>query len=69
MRAAIGGGDTSQSVPSMVIGLLVLDPRLMMPKKKAFNQVNDESERQRFAGAAIGEGQEKNQGEHLIQST
>ena len=31
---------------SMVIGLLVVDPRLMMPKKKSFNKSRDECEKQ-----------------------
>ena len=38
--------DPGQAMSSMVIGLLVFDPKLMVPKKKLFNKSRDECEKQ-----------------------
>lgn len=36
--------DTNELTSSVVLGLLVKDPRLVLPKKKSFNQVRKQNE-------------------------
>ena len=37
--------DPNEVVCSSVLGLLVKDPRLAMPKKKSFNQINEQNQK------------------------